>query len=310
MIRAVIIIVFIFLASNIWADAGSLADSMDSNIQLRTFLEKDNVPLNGEVIYHFELSWVGELNRYHILKAGDPVVTNLKLRGSGSSNRFYNDESGKPRSVKRITYYFTPLAMGMAYIDGVVIQYEDKLLNQKETLSAQRIGVKIIEPLPGTDAGLNVSDMIIIVLAVLFIALVVYFTCRYFQQRKLNLAEQEIKPVTIEEKYIDILKNTINPADEPVGENLIALFKLLRDYLSEKYQLNGSLTFNTIKNKLLDEEHIEPDLINKIQSLYEKAELSKFAGEEISINEFHLFYDTVEILLNRFKNNSDVVEVE
>ena len=83
------------------------ADSTASKITLHTYLEQNKVPQNKEVVYHVELSWEGELQRYHISQISTPVLTNLTLRGSGSSNRFFTDEQGKPHSLKRISYYLT-----------------------------------------------------------------------------------------------------------------------------------------------------------------------------------------------------------
>lgn len=297
MLHRLFVILFTLVISGLTVQARD-SDSLNLNIELRTYLERDEVPQNREVIYHVELSWSGELSRFHISEISDPVVTNLKLRGSGSSNRFFNDANGQPKSVKRITYYFTPIVIGMSYIDGVTIQYEDDVLKQKETLSAQRLGAKIIEPLPDPNAGLDYGTLIVIAMAVIFFIIVAYFMTRYFQQRKLNASREDIKPQTLEEKYLDLLKDSIDLSGENRNENLNILTKLLNSYLSEKYQLPSRPSFDLVAEKL-ENENVNQDILEKLKNLYDRDELSKFAGEAISLNEFHMFFDTVELLITR-----------
>lgn len=298
--RRLILICSIIVFSGSFIFAGEA----DAHIQLRAFLEQENVALNREAIYHVELSWLGDLNSYHIIEAGEPVVTNLILRGSGSANRVLTDAQGQLQSVKRITYYFKPIEMGMAYIDGVTIQYEDLATQQKETLFAQRLGVKIGEPLPEAGEGLGAGDWFLILLGIGFVFALSYFIYRYFQQRSLQPIDEEIQHKTLEEKYLETLKSNIDPANAKAGDNLNALSKLLFNYISEKYLLAGALTFEIIKEKLLDE-RMDSALIDKLKVFYDRVELSKFAGEQISVNEFHIFYDTMELLLNRLNRPAD-----
>jgi len=309
MLFRLILIILTLILNNLSAQTVN-SDSLNLNIELRTYLDQDEVPQNREVIYHVELSWIGELNRYRISDISDPVVTNLKLRGSGSSNRFFNDANGQPKSVKRITYYFTPVAIGMAYIDGVTIQYEDEILKQKETLSVQRLGVKITEPLPDPNAGMEFGTLIVIIIVIVFFIIVAYFVIRYFQQRKLNLEQSDTEPQSLEEKYLDLLKNSIDLSSKNRNENLNILTKLLNSYMTEKYQLPSRPGYDLVAGKL-EQNGINPDILEKIKNLYDRDELSKFAGEEISVNEFHLFFDTVELLITRMNaESSDNLENE
>ena len=67
--------------------AQTTTDSVKSDITLRTFVEKESVPLNREAVYIVQLSWTGELGRYKINQVLDPDLTNLTVRGTGSSNK-------------------------------------------------------------------------------------------------------------------------------------------------------------------------------------------------------------------------------
>lgn len=301
------IVIIVFGLTNLWAQ-DSIPDNNETKIQLKAYLDQDEVPQNREVVYHVELNWIGELDRYQISDIGDPVISNLKLRGSGSSNRYFIDESGNPKSVKQVNYYFTPIEMGMAYIDGITIQYEDKILAQKETLSAQRLGVKIVEPLPDPNAGMEIGLIIIIGIAILFIFVVIYFLGRYLKQRKLNTQAEESHRQTLEEKYLGLLDN-IELSAENRNETLSSITKLLGSYFSEKYELPSSVDFDQIKQKL-QKINIAVDLHEKINNLYERDKLSKFAREQVAENELHLFFDTVEQLIKQIQKTESEISNE
>ena len=294
----VTILIFLFGVIGLWAQ-DSIPNNIDANIQLKTYLEKDEVPQNGEVVYRVELIWNGELDRYQISNIGDPVVSNLKLRGSGSSNRYFIDDAGNPKSIKQVNFYFTPIEMGMAYIDGIIIQYEDKVMAQKETLSAQRLGAKIVEPLDDPNAGMDLGLVVIISLVIIFVFIVIYYLSRFIKQRKLNAEAEQALPLSMEEKYLELLGN-IELSAENRNETLSSIVKLLNSYFSEKYDLVGSPEFDQIKGEL-DNIKVSTELQDKINNLYERDKLSKFAREQVAENELHLFLDSVEQLINNMR---------
>ncbi len=293
--RTVFYILFLSLLTNVFG-----ADSSSAQITLRTYLEQDDVALNREVVYQVELSWEGDLQRYHILRVSEPALTNLKLRGSGSSNRFYVDENGLPRSVKKISYYFTPLDMGMAYIDGINVQYEDKNTQESQSLSAQRLGVKIVEPVdePGLDA--DTGTVLIITLAILFLFVLAYFLAKYFRLRK---QEQEniLPQKTLEEHFLEELSTQQKAENGEAQQMFEKTTHLLKKYFSEKYQLPQNVQLVEVRPHL-EQAGIDSAALDKLDEMYQRSELSKFAGEKISESEFHLFLDTAEMILNKIND--------
>lgn len=276
------------------------SESATTNISLKTFLENDRVPLNKEVVFHVELSWNGNLDRYKIEEIVEPSISGLNLRGSGSLNKLTTDSTGNPQAIRRVSYYFSPQSIGMAYIDGLTIQYEDKLTGDVETLIAQRIGIKIIDPVISDNDLINPGTFFQWSLFIIFIFLVVYFGFR-FQQRRSTEKEEENIIKSLEEKYLDIMKETIHLANNATKENISSLSKLLNSYISEKYSIQGSVSLNQIKEKLKDLE-IEEGIISKMATMHEKADLARFAAEQVNSSELHLFYDTIENILNEINN--------
>lgn len=300
-----IIIIIAFLSQQLLF-AGQPSDSLNSEIQLHTYLQETEVPLNGEVVYHVELSWVGELNRYNIFEVGEPVASNLKIHSSGSSNKIFTDDQGKMHALKRISFHFTPLEMGMAYIDGITIQYEDKIRGDKEALMAQRLGAKIIGPLPEPGAGIQAGEFALILLIIIACVVLTFFLYRYFSRRSQDDKDTEIK-LTLEERYLELLQRSVDPAQNKTAQNTSALSKLLNRYLGEKFNLIISSSFKEAESTLR-EAQVDADIIEKIKRFYELSEKSKFAAEEISGADLHLFYDTVELLLKRLNELPGVNE--
>lgn len=271
-------------------------DSLSSEISLKTFLEEDNVPLNQEVVYHVELSWEGDLSRFSIGEIGEPVINNLALRGSGSSNRITTSKNGKPLSIKRITYYLKPLSIGMAYIDGLSVQYKENSTAKSETLFAQRIGVKIIDPVATDKDAFMPGTILLWVLLIGFLAALAFFIFRYMQRRPRQ--EEEAPQQSVEEKYLELQRETIHIANGATKENISDLSKLLSGYISEKFAITEKVDLAVIKEKLTHLK-IEEEMIQKINQMYDKAELARFAGEEIDIADMHMFFDTIEHILSK-----------
>lgn len=298
-----LIVLSFLIGSHAELSAQALPDSGVSSIRLKTYVEQDKVPLNREVVYQVELSWEGTLNQFEIGSINEPMITNLKLRSSGSSNKFFLDENGKPHSIRRITYYFSPVEIGMAYIDGVIINYEDKLLGQKSSLMAQRLGVEIVDPVPENSEGIvNVSVMLWII-TIAFLGLVGFFVYRYGQRRKKEQAEAQQQPRTLEEKYLDLLRDTIHPTSGSPVENLNELVRLVNSYVSEKSGVTGTPNLNEVKSSL-QEAGIDDTLISKIDEFYRRSERTRFAGEALSQSDFHLYYDSVELVLKQLSEQN------
>jgi hypothetical protein len=281
----------------------SSSDTLSGDIQLRTFIDSESVPLNREVVYHIELRWQGDLNRYKISDIMEPTVTNLSTRGSGSSNKVRTTPDGRIISVKEITFYFRPLEIGMSYIDGVTIKYSDQLKENDESLISSRIGVKIVEPLPEPSENGLISMLFFGFLSVIVIGLALYLYFRYKTKQK-ELAEKALFEIqeTVEEKYLRLLAETIHINTDNVKDSLNDLTHLLNGYLSERFNLPVS---NLSENDLLDalkDKNLSEESLSRIHDYYSKANLVKFAGETVEDSEFHRLYDTVELILENQKN--------
>lgn len=278
-------------------------DSTESAITLRTFVEDEVVPLNREVIFHVQLEWIGDLSKYRIHEVPEPQVTNLSMRGSGSSNKVNTAPDGTTYSTKRRTFYFRPMEIGMSYIEGVKIKYEDTILKHEEFLISERIGIKIIEPLP-EPGDTKISSFILILLVGLIILIsAILFYFRYHKRKKEEQAKILLSQdkQTLEEKYIRLLKETIHFNTDNIKDSLSDLSHLLNGYFSERYNIMITNISKENVLEILKEKGISEDNIERIESFYKTADLVKFAGEVVNDSEFHRLYDTVELVLDEQK---------
>ncbi len=299
MINSVSIIALVLVVGNAWAqDPGT---TVNNNITLRTFVEAEQVPLNREVVYHVELQWSGDLSLYRINEISEPQVVNLIMRGSGSSNRVSTDQAGNPVSIKRITYYFRPLEMGMAYIEAVTIRYEDTAAQLQESLLSGRLGIKIVEPLaePGKKGKTVLFWAGLVVVAVLLALLYFYYRTYLRKQREAaRLAVQKYE--TIEERYRRVLKETIHFTSGNLKENLVDLSRLITAYFSERYDF-PAMNLSTENLLQVLREKLSDDSYARMQDFYQRADMIKFAGDLLTDTEFHRLFDTVELVLENQK---------
>jgi hypothetical protein len=291
--------VLILVVWNAWAQAP--VANVKNDITLHTFVESETVPLNREVIYHVELQWSGDLSLYKISEISEPQVSNLIMRGSGSSNRVSVDGAGNPIAIKRVTYYFRPLEMGMAYVDGMTIRYEDTATQVQESLLSSRLGVKIIDPLP--EPGRK-GDRILIwgALTILVVAVpLLFYYYRYYLRRQRERARSASQRTeTIEERYRRVLKETIHFTSGNLKDNLIDLTRLVTAYFAERYNF-PALNLSTENLLQVLREKLNEDVFTRMQDFYQRADMIKFAGEQLSETEFHRLYDIVELVLEQQK---------
>jgi hypothetical protein len=277
----------------IGACAQDAVDSLRSDIILRTYVESEEVPLNREVVYHVELRWKGDINRYQISKLNEPQLTNLALRGSGSSNR----DTGA-MAIKQFTFYLRPLEMGMAYIDGARITYTDTENNTESSLLSSRIGVKISRPLPEPGENHLLTIMIYVFLSALVIAVILLFVYRYQTRKKAELEKlQQTDTETLEEKYLRLLKETIHLRKENIRDSTADLAHLIIGYLGERFALPAGNLSTADMIALLRERDLGTEHLARLEEFLTRADLVKFAGESVTESDFHRYYDAIEIIL-------------
>jgi len=264
-------------------------------INLNTFVESSQVPLNRKVKYHVELSWIGDLSRIQIEPIEQPILTNLLLEGSGSSNRLEPVDDTRFRAIKTITYQFKPVEMGMAYVDGLMIKYQDTVSGEEDELQAQRVMIEITDPIEQGSGG-GVKAFIYVFLLVILFGAMAFFLAKYLNKRKMN-SEALPEQVCLPREYLTRISQDIDPKSTNLSEMTSRLSKIFREYLSRDFHIAAREASSQEIIEQLRIKQLDANDLNKMKELFEKLDLIKFGGESVNPTEFSNIYGTIETFL-------------
>ncbi len=310
--RIVLVVEFLFLAIfrilfSQAADSSAWKAPAASSIELRTFVEENKVPLNRQVIFHIELAWNGDLSRYQIEKIPQPMLTDLVMEGSGSSNRIVPLKNGVTRAIKTISYQFKPLELGMAYIDGISIKYRDTVTGTEDILNSQRVMVEITDAIPD-GSGPGSRALLFIILFVVFFGTIFYFIIVYFRRRKQAAIPVE-PPRSTAEIYLEKLSSEVDLKNKNLAAMCGRLSRLFRDYFRDEFKL----PYQEVSTQELLEQltgKIEPPQLERVKQVLEKLDVVKFAAGNIDPAEFANLYGAVETLLIQRKQLWETQQVQ
>ncbi len=284
---------FLFAQS---VDSTQTESPRPQQINLRTYVESSRVPLNRPVIFHIELSWLGDLNQYQIEPLEQPILTNLLLEGSGSENRIEPLENGEVRAVKAITYRLKPLEMGMAYIDGIVVKYINQETGEENQLTSQRVMVEIVDPIPEPGGG-PWKSLLYIILFTLFFGVVGYFLIMFFRKRRQTVQEQPVVPLP--EEYLNRLAQEVDPRGTNLNEMVDRLARIFRNYLDQEFHIRArESSTSEIIEKLRQTDLEDQDLVSLHRAL-ERLDVIRFAQRPVDPNEFSQIYGVIEMFLRK-----------
>ncbi len=297
MMKKIFVTVFLilcFFISQGKAEKLSPQDSLSNQteVSLSTLVNPRRVPLNRTFTLTVQVLWKGDLDLIEIGDVEEPVLTNFDIVGTSSSNRVVGAAAGK-KAIKEIAYTLKPKTLGMGYIESVGLSYVDKTTGKKYHVKTQRIGVKVISPVPEKE---KVGKWWIWVLVGgLFLGSGGVVLLLY---RKSHTTEKEEKvEEIIEESYLKELKETVSLEQGHGQEAFTILSKLFRKYLSEKYNIPALEATTEELLSTLKEQGLEENLIRRCETLFKKADVVKFSGQEATQAELEEAYTTVETIL-------------
>lgn len=310
--RVSIILLFIFKFALAQAQDSAKVDIADreGTIKATVLVDQKQVPQNRTLTFTLKISWFGDLERYEIEKLETPVLTNLEILGNSSSN-WVGEKGGVKQAIRTYEFMLQPNELGMAYIDGVIVQYKDNLEDKIHSLVTNRLQVEVVEPV--SENGLN-PLYVIIFAGLLFIALIGAGLIS-LRRKKIREAESKragIDSIPVEDKYLTDLKSRIDLQQSEISEAFASLSKILRRYLSEKHQISvQGITTNELVAEL-KKSNISEKAIERIEEVLHNCDVAKFSGGQTERGVLERSYTLVEEILNtnktEFINNSNQVE--
>ena len=261
--------------------ADSQIDSLQTKIELKSWVDRSEVPFNQKLTFFVEAGWQGEQDRFSITPVGPPECENFEILGSSSLNETKMEE-GKTKSLKIFRFTLKPIQTGAGRIGSVQFSYVDNLSQDSSSLSTQPINVQITPPVE--KKGPNYKTILIIV--ILLVLIYVIYSARRKTKRIEVTEEKEIEKPSFEEKSLE--EKTLKKLDvisEGVQKGRLESFcsdvyKLLTGYLETKYQIvtSGKTTNDIIRS--LSNLDISSERISLLKRILSACDLVKFAGEK------------------------------
>ncbi|MDZ7344065.1 MAG: BatD family protein [candidate division KSB1 bacterium] len=244
---------------------------------MRASATSDQIPLNRLVTFTIELKWQGRLSDIEIDPLETPQLSNFKVVGSSSSN-WVGLENGEPTSITTFADALKPEGLGMGYLEKMGVSYLEKATGERLTLSTERIGIEITDPVPEPgQAPLGMALAVGLLICAALAVLVFQIEARAKQKEAARLAAMAEKPM--EEEFLSELKSAIDINTTETKEAFVAISRLLRRYLSRRYDIPAQGISTTevvaaLRKNAAAEEHIPA-----IEEILQTCDLFKFSGE-------------------------------
>jgi len=302
--KKLISIIFLFLLFQLsFVFAQDSLQVQEGEITISASVDILEVPLNSSVAFTIKIEWIGGQGRYEIGDFENPVLTNFVISENSSSN-IVEDRNGTQYTVKLYNYVLEPLEMGMAYIDGVIVKYTDTGNDESSRILTKRIGVEVLRPVEERDWSLAIYSLIAAHIVGGFVFSLIKFKRHRDKKREEELKAQE-PVIIVEDKYLSELKKIESEPDINFNDKLNKVSVIFRNYLSEKYEISFEGKSNRGFISALNEKGIEEEIREKMQLIFEKSEVLRFSGQEVTRDAYLDIYGSVETIIdkNRMQNS-------
>lgn len=301
MISSLLTILIFLVASGV----AQVTDSLDvtlpgkrGQIKATVQVERSEVPQNRTLTYTVRISWHGDLERYAIGKLDNPSLSNLEIVGNSSSN-WVGEVNGVKQAVKNYEFTLRPQSLGMAYIDGVLIEYEDVSEGERHTLVTSRLEVKVVAPILTTDFG----GWILVGSTLLLLALLTGSGMLFVKRKRAKEAKREAlaaQAEPMESTYLSELKEKVKLTNQNTGA-FATLSRILRRYLSEKYTIPALGTTTAEICQELHKMAVDEKIVSSTDEVLNTCDVAKFSGGQTERGTLERIYTLLEEMLNQNK---------
>ena len=253
--------------------------SVAARIELKSSVDKSEVPFNRQALFTVEASWEGEQDRFSITPVGLPECENLEIVGSSSVNETRVEEA-ETVSLKTFRFSLKPTQTGTGKIGSVQLSYVDNATQDSSSLSTQPIDVQIIPPVERR-APATRTILIFVVAAVL---IYVIYSARK-KTRRIEIPKEETKTQvqekeSSEDKALKDLDEISRGVEQGNLETFSSdIYRLLTGYLEAKYQIvtSGKTTGDIVDS--LSNLDMPSERVDLLTSLLAACDLIKYAKD-------------------------------
>lgn len=302
-------LLLVFCSNIVAQDSTAVIRDGVSEIKLTTSLDLQEVPKNRLVTYTAQIEWFGNLAAYQIMEVKDPDTENLAIVRNATVHRT-EVKDGKPLAVKKLEFVLEPQSLGMGYVGDVIIRYQNVLTGDDAQLMTNRLGVKIVDPVaePGSHFLFIPKSWILpilLIFVVFVIGLILFTKWRQKREAARKLAEAQAAQVSLEEKYLKMLKEKVDLATVELSPQFAEISRILRQYLGEKYGIQALETttaniLTELQAKIEDEK-----VLSNTDEILKTCDLAKFGGGGLEVSTLSRVYTLVETLLEKPVENQN-----
>jgi len=266
------------------------SQTLETQVTLSVFAEPGRIPLNRTAALTVRIAWEGDLDLIEVGNVNEPILTNLQIAGSSSSNRVMSTTAGR-QAIKEVGYSLRGQTLGMGYVEPIALTYTDKRSGKSHSLMTQRIGVEFVSAVP--EPGERRFGWIWILLPVIVLG---GLSGYLFQWRKKSQQSDPAETVQqlIEEAFLQDLREKVELTCGDRQQAFADLSKLFRKYLSDKFNIMAMEATTSELTQQLRSEGLDEALTVKCETLLAKADVIKFSGQEATRAELEEAYTTVE----------------
>jgi hypothetical protein len=300
--QLVLLFCICFLTKNISAqipDSTEASESLVEAISASVQVDRKEVPQNRTFKFTLKISWQGDVARYEIEQVDNPVLTNFEVVGNSSAN-WVGEIGGEKKAIRTYDYTLKPLALGMGYIDGMIIDYKDTRYDETHSLVTNRLEVKVIDPMVETNWSMWLLTGTGIILLLGLSAATVIFIKRK-NAREEEQRRQVMQIVPLEETFLNELKQKVDLKNPNAGESFSALSRLLKRYISERYQTSAMEITTPEIAATLKRNAVSEKIIEQAGEVLSACDVAKFSGGQVESGTLDRCYALVEDILNRNK---------
>jgi hypothetical protein len=253
--------------------------SVDARIELKSSVDKSEVPFNRRATFTVQASWEGEQDRFSITPVGLPECENLEIVGSSSVNETRVEE-GRTVSLKTFRFSLKPTQTGTGRIGSVLLGYVDNATQDTSALSTQPIEVQVTAAVK--ERGPVPRNILIFVVAVILIYVI--YSARKRTKRIEITKEHTEEPMPREESPEEVALRDFNEISRRVQEGNVETFpsdihRVLTGYLEAKYQIvTSGKTSEDVVNSLSNLD-MPSERINLLKNLLAACDLIKYARD-------------------------------
>ncbi|MCI0512728.1 hypothetical protein L0128_05915 [candidate division KSB1 bacterium] len=275
-----------------------------SEIKLTATVDQQQIPKNRRVTYIAQLEWQGNLAAYEIIEVKNPAVENFEIIKNATAHRT-EIANGQPMAIRKYEFTLQPLSLGMGYVGDILIRYRNHVTGEEQQLITNRLGVKVVDPLPEPGARILFlpKSMFYGLVFSLGLLLAAGFGFLKWKQSRTRIKQQRaaaemIKPV--EHTYLTHLKSTMDLRSQEVVSQFSEISRIFRQYLAEKFriQILDKTTSNIIL--LLRSVNDDEKFLADTSEILNTCDLAKFSGGGLGNAELARVYTLTESMLEKF----------